>query len=175
MDFMATVLILVLVEHTLRAANYSPTSTMARCLNPCFSGTYSQSVLWNGLKVVFVCLNPCFSGTYSQSSRVLDCERLGECLNPCFSGTYSQSRAHTSSWEPWQVLILVLVEHTLRVPVNKPFFVVGSVLILVLVEHTLRESIMCRAINNGVVLILVLVEHTLRVWMVQSWASGCWS
>ena len=62
----------------------------------------------------------------------------------------------------YQVLILVLVEHTLR---ERNFVSVNhhAVLILVLVEHTLRgrgkkrqQAQLCS------VLILVLVEHTLR-------------
>ena len=60
------------------------------------------------------------------------------------------------------VLILVLVEHTLRGMLDKKTIAAVFVLILVLVEHTLR------AVNTEgkkivtLVLILVLVEHTLR-------------
>ena len=39
------VLILVLVEHTLRAESLVPDLEVGRSLNPCFSGTYSQSVM----------------------------------------------------------------------------------------------------------------------------------
>ena len=35
-------------------------------LNPCFSGTYSQSTLIRVIAVSQLSLNPCFSGTYSQ-------------------------------------------------------------------------------------------------------------
>ena len=61
-------------------------------------------------------LNPCFSGTYSQ--RIVDALNTAQqrSLNPCFSGTYSQSIMPASLEElDGKVLILVLVEHTLRV------------------------------------------------------------
>ena len=43
------------------------------------------------ISTIATCLNPCFSGTYSQSVYVLNGRDLTEGLNPCFSGTYSQS------------------------------------------------------------------------------------
>ena len=60
------------------------------------------------------------------------------------------------------VLILVLVEHTLRG--NYVLFktLLDSVLILVLVEHTLRVQKTGAKNLDVYVLILVLVEHTLR-------------
>ncbi len=36
------VLILVLMEDTLRGKKYTSSSTVRRCLNPCFNGRYSQ-------------------------------------------------------------------------------------------------------------------------------------
>ena len=107
-------------------------------LNPCFSGTYSQRVtntskdvpflvlilvlVEHTLRVLYeerhyhVCsLNPCFSGTYSQSNVSLNAKQKYLGLNPCFSGTYSQRVTNTSKDVPFLVLILVLVEHTLRV------------------------------------------------------------
>ena len=132
------VLILVLVEHTLRESAPKQRNALT-CLNPCFSGTYSQSGkhLWHTVQgdgvliLVLVehtlraisnrpacpyhsCLNPCFSGTYSQRANLVQqCASLAR-LNPCFSGTYSQ-RDKFLTIERWsEVLILVLVEHTLR-------------------------------------------------------------
>ena len=62
---------------------------------------------WHGL-------NPCFSGTYSRSTKKQQKRMDIRCLNPCFSGTYSRRRIQ--KWADAQcreVLILVLVEHTL--------------------------------------------------------------
>ena len=87
-----------------------------------------------------------------------------KCLNPCFSGTYSQSKEdeYYCLEKTLYVLILVLVEHTLR-DASQPYFVLSfAVLILVLVEHTLRGIEGCLSSLNANVLILVLVEHTLR-------------
>ena len=62
------------------------------------------------------------------------------CLNPCFNGRYSQSDIYEF------------------VPFN------GDVLILVLMEDTLRvEGDTDKALENYNVLILVLMEDTLRV------------
>ena len=83
-------------------------------------------------------LNPCFSGTYSQSwTKRLSQPFSG--LNPCFSGTYSQRFLSLMFLRQKCVLILVLVEHTLRDSFNKVDDA-GQVLILVLVEHTLRVN-----------------------------------
>ena len=59
-------------------------------------------------------------------------------LNPCFSGTYSQSAHSVTITHLDGVLILVLVEHTLRGTYDDAGELVDEVLILVLVEHTLR-------------------------------------
>ena len=60
-------------------------------------------------------LNPCFSGTYSQRMSVEEFLAKTGSLNPCFSGTYSQSRVIQEYGANGElVLILVLVEHTLR-------------------------------------------------------------
>ena len=60
------------------------------------------------------CLNPCFSGTYSQRQELLRVLTSPMSLNPCFSGTYSQSCKVNELPDKTHVLILVLVEHTLR-------------------------------------------------------------
>ena len=85
------------------------------------------------------CLNPCFNGRYSQSFFCIQKERRQR-LNPCFNGRYSQrtltklSRTTTQS-----VLILVLMEDTLRVLQTLQIIYVSQVLILVLMEDTLRD------------------------------------
>ena len=112
-------------------------------------------------------------------------------LNPCFSGTYSRRTRATGYSNPMNVLILVLVEHTLGAARLCRFLFSLFVLILVLVEHTLGVGgrALCQAgisvlilvlvehtlggglhvhnrVPNRVVLILVLVEHTLGVWVI---------
>ena len=66
-DAMEEVLILVLVEHTLGAKDGVMNLFVAKGLNPCFSGTYSRSAGWAHLHGHPSRLNPCFSGTYSRS------------------------------------------------------------------------------------------------------------
>ena len=84
------VLILVLMEDTLRAWVVAYSFELVDCLNPCFNGRYSQRTE-HLLKVnAMLCLNPCFNGRYSQSQRLHCNEQRGE------------------------VLILVLMEDTLR-------------------------------------------------------------
>ena len=86
------VLILVLMEDTLRDFNESNNVTRARCLNPCFNGRYSQRRARLVFSFASPSLNPCFNGRYSQSVEwkcVMNF--LFGCLNPCFNGRYSQS------------------------------------------------------------------------------------
>ena len=61
-------------------------------------------------------------------------------LNPCFNGRYSQSFDKAAIARFGIVLILVLMEDTLRVGQDDGTFVEGEVLILVLMEDTLREQ-----------------------------------
>ena len=83
------VLILVLMEDTLRVS--------------------TQTGFYNG-----ICLNPCFNGRYSQRLLSFVMMRMLHCLNPCFNGRYSQSNNFSSLNERNYVLILVLMEDTLR-------------------------------------------------------------
>ena len=62
----------------------------------------------------------------------------GACLNPCFNGRYSQS-TKCSLEDLESVLILVLMEDTLRDTATFDISRVCPVLILVLMEDTLRE------------------------------------
>ena len=111
----ADVLILVLVEHTLRVFRGKSYKEFLDSLNPCFSGTYSQSIDTLNKGEERTSLNPCFSGTYSQRDHKFILVSMGKVLilvlvehtlrgllislligifyrlNPCFSGTYSQS------------------------------------------------------------------------------------
>ena len=114
------VLILVLVEHTLGAMRKVLAAFQQARLNPCFSGTYSRSYY--------------FPVIYSRRDR----------LNPCFSGTYSRRFSPLVRSSPKQ-----------------------NVLILVLVEHTLGDGDVLEMPADLAVLILVLVEHTLGAYTVQ--------
>ena len=68
-NFSVTVLILVLMEDTLRDYKFIKTKLMAS-LNPCFNGRYSQRRHINNLNKDYEeSLNPCFNGRYSQSDR----------------------------------------------------------------------------------------------------------
>ncbi len=71
------------------------------------------------IKAIKIGLNPCFNGRYSQRRRIDATGATARTsLNPCFNGRYSQSeRRDLESWEKL-VLILVLMEDTLRVLAN---------------------------------------------------------
>ena len=60
------VLILVLMEDTLRETLPSIKANFDTGLNPCFNGRYSQSRRAGRLQRGKQCLNPCFNGRYSQ-------------------------------------------------------------------------------------------------------------
>ena len=59
-------------------------------------------------------LNPCFNGIYSQRSKIAKRVYQYTSLNPCFNGRYSQRRQRVEQVNPIKVLILVLMEDTLR-------------------------------------------------------------
>ena len=59
-------------------------------------------------------------------------------LNPCFNGIYSQSTYKEGESKVIFVLILVLMEYTLRANPWSEKEDVAAVLILVLMEYTLR-------------------------------------
>ena len=86
------------------------------------------------------------------------------CLNPCFNGRYSQRAKQLGNHRVRIVLILVLMEDTLRVCEQQFGDVTGlpAVLILVLMEDTLRDSGNISISTLCGVLILVLMEDTLR-------------
>ena len=157
------VLILVLMEDTLRASLLERKETLISVL--------ILVLMEDTLRVIFfkdyeksLCLNPCFNGRYSQSTATLELLKKGkEGLNPCFNGRYSQSaRVAASFTNPDKVLILVLMEDTLREKCPLAGRVEKYVLILVLMEDTLRvRDDICIDIMTDV-LILVLMEDTLR-------------
>ena len=59
-------------------------------------------------------LNPCFNGRYSQSGQYGTFAGKSKSLNPCFNGRYSQSNSKSAKDILLSVLILVLMEDTLR-------------------------------------------------------------
>ena len=64
--------------------------------------------------------------------------QLFRSLNPCFNGRYSlRNEKLQQLLSKWLVLILVLMEDTLRVCVGLAVIVTSIVLILVLMEDTL--------------------------------------
>ena len=93
------------------------------------------------IKNEFVGLNPCFNGRYSQ--RGIDYVKVVRIpgLNPCFNGRYSQSRIMECVCAcRISVLILVLMEDTLRARLQRRIRTSSNVLILVLMEDTLRAT-----------------------------------
>ena len=66
------VLILVLMEDTLRVYRLTYLAYIIDCLNPCFNGRYSQRVSYLDEKQLKASLNPCFNGRYSQRETELN-------------------------------------------------------------------------------------------------------
>ena len=60
------VLILVLMEDTLRGVTIMEKKSIIESLNPCFNGRYSQRQEDGTYKEGESSLNPCFNGRYSQ-------------------------------------------------------------------------------------------------------------
>ena len=77
---------------------------------------------------ILICLNPCFNGRYSQRMAQLRLQSSKvQCLNPCFNGRYSQRDLLFSNGKLLSVLILVLMEDTLRDEKNQ---IVGDIFIM---------------------------------------------
>ena len=86
-----TVLILVLMEDTLRECKHEGVICSPKCLNPCFNGRYSQRVVCYDIinyKIVLILV------LMEDTLRVIKIKNKMEKfsgLNPCFNGRYSQS------------------------------------------------------------------------------------
>ena len=65
-SFSRTVLILFLMEDTLRAIRVRIARMSRKSLNPCFNGRYSQRYRKRYRTSTKASLNPCFNGRYSQ-------------------------------------------------------------------------------------------------------------
>ena len=86
------------------------------------------------------------------------------CLNPYSNGRYSESgKGSRAIGTDGGVLILILMEDTLRAIRAKRRRAFGEVLILILMEDTLRVLIGQLLLPLKGVLILILMEDTLRV------------
>ena len=137
-----TVLILVLMEHTLGGHIRCVLWPQAGCVLILVLMEHTLGVVDNVMSNFKTdCLNPCFNGTYSRRSVISKDAKLKIGLNPCFNGTYSRRAEELfNRWHNTWVLILVLMEHTLgdqqRWWGTAPF---QAVLILVLMEHTLGD------------------------------------
>ena len=88
--------------------------------------------------MILLGLNPCSNGRYSQRIQILLLWLELLSLNPCFNGRYSQSQRLHSNEQRGEVLILVLMEDSLREFGNVLKIILLSVLILVLMEDTFR-------------------------------------
>ena len=85
------VLILVLMEDTLRGGAVIDILQEDVGLNPCFNGRYSQRTskatrVWKILVLILVLMEDTLRGLRTFLQNVL------MCLNPCFNGRYSQSK-----------------------------------------------------------------------------------
>ena len=112
--YICKVLILVLMENTLRARRWAASEGACISLNPCSNGKYSQSVgKWANnvmnIKVLILVLMEDTLRDYKSYARY-----VVECLNPCFNGRYSQRTNLFNYLKLKIVLILVLMEDTLR-------------------------------------------------------------
>ena len=87
-----TVLILVLMEDTLRAVIENTDEDDDECLNPCFNGRYSQSLSLLPREetlpsvLILVLMEDTLRANPNPVTKGFD---VG--LNPCFNGRYSQS------------------------------------------------------------------------------------
>ena len=102
------------MEDTLRDRSFIWYCSFIFCLNPCFNGRYSQRPIESYTSSDNEGLNPCFNGRYSQRNIFINIPQQHKCLNPCFNGRYSQSAKSVKNLKVKNVLILVLMEDTLR-------------------------------------------------------------
>ena len=86
------------------------------------------------------CLNPYSNGRYSESAGTYSASTCRCCLNPYSNGRYSESADIEGLMKKSvAVLILILMEDTLRVERRIQHCERELVLILILMEDTLRE------------------------------------
>ncbi len=137
------------------------------CLNPCYTGTYASSGnFFETMKMDQIRLNPCYTGTYASSDLRRDREDgSGHGLNPCYTGTYASSRVAELAKRLERIGLNPCYTGTYASRGAGPGDPRGeAVLILVILELTLRASTRWwpREARSWV-LILVILELTLRV------------
>ena len=80
------------MEHTLGAYLPCFVLNVTCCLNPCFNGTYSRSILtWINERTLEVLILVLMEHTLGENEVVV-IKSCKMCLNPCFNGTYSRRR-----------------------------------------------------------------------------------
>ena len=108
-----SVLILVVMEDTLRELSES---TFRKVLIVLILVVMEDTLrdVKNFDKAAIARLNPCCNGRYSQSCKDADVKNFDKGLNPCCNGRYSQRPRMLFLSSNKRVLILVVMEDTLR-------------------------------------------------------------
>ena len=108
--------------------------------------------------------NPCFNGSWSESINKYYSIIPYRCFNPCFNGSWSERRKRQQKYRKHSfVSILVLMEVGLRECKCLAFKPTSLVSILVLMEVGLRDCKSNVFLHIFYVSILVLMEVGLRV------------
>ena len=131
------------MEHALRAKRVNLEAGEEVSLNPYCNGTCSKRD-WNTPSMNFNnCLNPYCNGTCSKRCRTLTPKtKQYSCLNPYCNGTCSKRpRIWRCCFRGPRVLILIVMEHALRVTKIHLYGKITGVLILIVMEHALRALI----------------------------------
>ena len=83
------------------------------CLNPCFNGRCTSTLVTNPQPLTLVSLNPCFNGRCTSTQTYLVKYISMQSLNPCFNGRCTSTSNNIKNSETYDVLILVLMEDAL--------------------------------------------------------------
>ena len=83
------VLILIIMEDTLRDKLLLRFKLKVKRLNPYYNGRYSPSLRITKIRLLLKSLNPYYNGRYSPSSKVFGGQALAAGLNPYYNGRYS--------------------------------------------------------------------------------------
>ena len=112
-NFCRTVLILILMEYSLRMTAKIANATK-KSLNPYSNGILSET---NNelLEMLVICLNPYSNGILSESRCLWTYWRWRWSLNPYSNGILSETQELTEVTKDGIVLILILMEYSLRV------------------------------------------------------------
>ena len=109
------VLILIILEHTLRVRSSSYAAYLNASLNPYYTGTHSTRAWGCTRRYILRSLNPYYTGTHSTRCCGYAWRRVLLRLNPYYTGTHSTSKSYIVAKSfTKSVLILIILEHTLR-------------------------------------------------------------